>query len=396
MLGVLFTIAVLSYIPLTMLAPSPATEPTLAAAATQDSTAVTQLNWPNYGEGAIGMVGRAGLLARHGDTGQHPIASITKLVTALVVLSAKPLKAGDEGPTLTMTSRDAGYYGRYLALNGDVLPVRVGQKLTEHQVLQLMLIHSANNYATTFAVWGFGSESAYVTAAKAWLSQQGLTGVTITDPTGIQPSDTADTADLVRLGELAMANPVLAAIVGSSDATVPGIGEVASTNELLGTDGIDGIKTGTLDQAGACLLFTLEWNLDGQQVRLVGVMLGGPGPKHDRLDADILTLLSSVKQNLHPVDLAIQGHVVAQYATAWGQRVPAVTAKAASTVLWGDERATEKASVRQVLPSKAGTAVGTLAFSTPGGEVSVPVVLAAAITDPGPIWKFGHPLNLLH
>lgn len=392
----LFTIAVLSYIPLTMLAPSTPTAPTLAAVTTQQPAAAAQLNWPSYGEGAIGMVGRSSLLAQHGDTGQHPIASITKLVTAMVVLSAKPLKSGEEGPTLTMTSRDASYYGRYLALNGDVLPVSVGQKLTEHQVLQLMLIRSANNYATTLAVWAFGSESGYLDAANAWLGTQGLGEVTITDPTGIQPSNTAATADLVHLGELAMANPVVAEVVGSSSATVAGVGTISSTNELLGTNGIDGIKTGTLDQAGACLLFTLNWNLDGQQVRLVGVMLGGPGPRHDRLDADILTLLASVKRNLHSVVLAIQGHRVAQYVTAWGQRVDAVTTAQASAVLWGDERVSETATLRKVLPSTSGTKVGTLAFSTPGGEVSVPVVLASAITDPGPIWKFGHPFDLLH
>jgi len=80
------------------------------------------------------------------------MASITKLVTMLVVLQAKPLAVARG----TVRHDDVGrrrLYNRYLAQNGSISPVRSGLVFTQHELMELSLVKSADNYAASLAVW---------------------------------------------------------------------------------------------------------------------------------------------------------------------------------------------------------------------------------------------------
>src|SRR5690606_26363698 len=90
-----------------------------------------------------------GVLAQHGTTEPVPMASITKLVTALVVLDAHPIAAGETGPEVTMTPGDVSIYRTYDNLGASVAPVRAGEVYTQFELLQIMLIDSAGNYAVS-------------------------------------------------------------------------------------------------------------------------------------------------------------------------------------------------------------------------------------------------------
>ena len=68
------------------------------------------------------------------------------------------------------------------------------------------------------------------------------------------------------------------------------VGLVENTNELLGTNGVTGIKTGTLDTFGANLLFSAEYPIGSSTVTVIGVVLGGTD--HQTLDAAITALLA--------------------------------------------------------------------------------------------------------
>jgi D-alanyl-D-alanine carboxypeptidase (penicillin-binding protein 5/6) len=138
------------------------------------------------------------------------MASITKIITTLVVLSVKPLSVGEQGPSITFTPADAAIYSKYLAEDGSVQPVVVGESLSQLQLNEVMLIASANNYAQTYATWAFGSQAKFLTAARAWLTANGLTNTTIDDTCGMDPGSTSTASDLVALGKLAIANPVVA------------------------------------------------------------------------------------------------------------------------------------------------------------------------------------------
>lgn len=381
-----------TYLVGTQLFVPPAATPTINAIHLRRGSAAT-VTWPDYGSGALGAVGYPGPLSTHGDQGPVPIASITKIVTALVVLRAKPLNQGEAGPTITFTNADVGYYNDQLAQDGSVAPVTAGSSLTESQTLQAMLLPSANNYATSLAVWAYGSVPAYLTAAQAWLSRRHLTHTSIVDTSGISPHSTSSPGDLVTLGELALANPALASIVDQPAADLPGIGIVKNTNQLLGTAHVDGIKTGTTDQAGACLLFASTITVGSQHVVIVGVLLNGA--THTQLDTDITTVLSTATAGFHQTQLAAAGDTFGSYHTAWGQTVDLVAQKDVSAVVWSDSSTTVTATARPSATGVAGDTVGTATFTNGGDVITVPLTLSSSFSDPGPWWRAFHPAEMI-
>ncbi len=385
-LGLLLAVAF--YLPMTLLAPLHSVNPVVAQRAVPAGTAAA-LSLPGYGGSAIGAVGFDGVLARSGSTAPLPMASITKLITALVVLQAKPLAVGAEGPKVTMTAADVALYHHYISVDGQVVTVKSGLVFTEHELLQLALIHSANNYAATLALWAFGSMDAYLAAARTWIAAQKLTSITLTDPTGIDITDVASTSDLLQLGKLALADPVLAPIVSTPSLTMHDVGTLTNTNTLLGYDGVEGIKTGTLNGAGSNLLFAARHKVGSATIVIIGVVLGGR--THEAVDNDIRSLLTGVLAGFHQLDLAKKGDVFASYTTEWGQTVSAVAEKSASLVTWGDAKVTTSIAAAPVATGTKGQAVGAATFTSGGHTVSVPLGLATSVHDPGPGWRLAHP-----
>lgn len=386
LLVVVLTLAI--YLPMTLLAPVKAVAATVDLPAIAPTSAAAPV-WPSYGASAVGAIGYPGARAQSGRTDAVPMASISKVVTALVVLQAKPLQPGQAGPTITMSSADAALYGHYLALNGDVVRVQAGYQFSELDLLRLMLIKSANNYAGSLADWAFGSTSGYATAAGSWLAAHGLTGIHVVEPTGIDPSNVGTAADLVKLGELALADPVIAPIVATAQAQLPNVGGIQNTNMLLGTDGVEGIKTGTLDGWGANLLFASKQTIGATTVTIVGVVLGGTD--HPTIDRDIQTLIGSIASGFHELRLATAGQVVGSYATAWGQHAEARAAKDLVVVVYGAVNPTPQVRAARITTAPKGADAGSVRFTLGATSATVPLVLSAAITDPGPAWRLGHP-----
>lgn len=348
--------------------------------------------WPGYGASAIGAVGFPGILAASGSEKALPIASITKIVTALTVLEAKPLTVDDPGPAVTMTQDDVALYNIYRSQNGKVAPVSVGEVYSQRDLLNLALIESANNYASTLAKWAFGSEQEFVAKARVWVAAHALPSLVIVDSTGLNPGNRATASDLVELGRIALADPLVAAIVGTDSLTMHDIGLVENSNELLGSHGVTGIKTGTLDSFGANLLFSADYPVGASSVTVVGVVLGGAD--HDTLDAGITRLLASVKAGFHEVDVSDVGEVFAAYETDWGQTTVAVAGAEAMLLTWGDTPITTRITADAVRIEEAGETVGQVVFASGPNSITVPLVLSEAITDPGPLWRLTHPGEL--
>lgn len=376
------------YLPMTLLAPLQVTDPVVAKHAVLPGAAA-QLAFPGYGGSAIGAVGFDGVLAHAGTDAPLPMASITKIVTMLVILQAKPLTVGEEGPSVTMTATDVGYYNHYRSLNGSVTTVKEGLVFTQHELMELALVHSANNYAASLAVWAFGSMDAYLAAAQSWVASQKLSSMTITDPTGIEPTDAASTTDLLTLGKIALADPVIAQIVAIKSVTIHDVGTITSTNTLLGSQGINGIKTGTLNDAGSNLLFAANHTVGGNTVTIVGVVLGGS--THAAVDTDIKALMTGVLAGFHEVSLVTKGDVYANYRTGWGQMTTAIAEKSASVVTWSDAAVTTSSTVRPVTTGAKGEEVGTATFTVGGHTIQVRLGLASTLSDPGPGWRLSHP-----
>jgi D-alanyl-D-alanine carboxypeptidase (penicillin-binding protein 5/6) len=105
----------------------------------------------------------------------------------------------------------------------------------------------------------------------------GMTATSYTDPAGLDPSTVSTAADQVRLGIAALRVPALAAITAQSMAVVPVAGVVRNTNALLGQDGIVGLKTGSTQAAGGCLLVAARQKVNGRNILIVAATFGQPG-----------------------------------------------------------------------------------------------------------------------
>jgi D-alanyl-D-alanine carboxypeptidase (penicillin-binding protein 5/6) len=376
------------YLPMTLLAPLSGVAAVEAAPALEALPAAA-LEWPALGASAVGAVDYPGILGTGGVETAAPIASITKIVTALVVLDAKPLQLGDTGPDIDFTAKDVAIREKYRAMNGKVEPVSAGMTLSQRQVMDVMLVESANNYAESLATWAFGSMEEFLPAAEDWLARNNLSSTSISEPTGMSPQNVSTASDLVALGKIALANPVVSAIVATKDETVPVVGDISNSNDLLGVAGIRGIKTGTLDEAGACLLFAADYAVGGETVTIVGAVLGGVD--HKSINAQVTTLLADVEESFHDVTLTTAGEPFASYTTAWGETVQLVAAEDARVVVWADTPVTFTMTADEVGLGAKGDDVG-MATYTVGDEVfTVPLELGASITDPGPLWRLTNP-----
>ncbi|MCU1437054.1 MAG: D-alanyl-D-alanine endopeptidase [Naasia sp.] len=376
------------YVPSAALAELPDAAPVLIAAPVAAPPAAAPA-FPGFGSGAVGAVGFDGVLASSGEQGPMPMASITKVITALVVLDAEPLGAGEPGPDIRFTQADVDLYHDVLAHNGSVQPVSAGLVLTERQALEAVLVPSAGNYAESLARWAYGTEAAFLAAARTWLDARGLTETVVVEPTGISPDNRSTPANLVELGKLALAQPAVAEIVARPTATADGIGVMANTNKLLGILGVDGIKTGTTDEAGACLLFATDFTVGSRTVTLIGVVLGGP--THPTLNAGIAALIESVIPGFTEVTLTTSGRAYATYETAWGETATAVAMATETALVWSDAPVTAAVDVQPVEEAPAGAEVGAVTATAGATTVVVPLQLDREIDAPDFWWRVTNP-----
>jgi D-alanyl-D-alanine carboxypeptidase (penicillin-binding protein 5/6) len=389
-IGILIVIATALglYVQAALAAPLPNARVELSVP-TPDPARPAALSLPAVGTGAIALEGSDELLGESGQTGPVPIASVTKVVTALVVLEAHPLVEGEDGPGITMTAADVQILEQTRAVDGSYELVNEGQVLTEREVLEIMLLKSANNYAETVTNWAFGSLSAYLDAARSFTAEHGLTDTTIADASGLDPASRSSTRDLMRIASLALADPVLASIVSTAVDQVPVIGEIDNSNKLLGIDGIDGIKTGTTDEAGSCLLFSAEFTVGGEAKSVVGAILGAPNSQAAR--DGVQALLASTKASFSTLSLIRENTPVGEYTTAWGETVTIVAASDSDAVVWSDDPVTVDSSAADVVIAPSGFTVGTIDYTVDGSTEQVDLELEGTLTDPGFWWRVGHP-----
>jgi len=206
-----------------------------------------------------------------------PIASVAKLMTAYVVLHDHPLPAGGSGPDIVVQPSEAAAYSSQARDGDSLVPVVAGETLTERQALEALLLPSADNMAWILARWDAGSQAAFVARMNATARGLGMAGTSYTDPSGLDPSTTSTAADQVRLGMAAMRVPALAAIAAMPAAVVPVAGVVRNYNTLLGQDGIAGLKTGSTQAAGGCVLIAAWRKAGTHDTLIVAATFGQPG-----------------------------------------------------------------------------------------------------------------------
>ncbi|GAA1923756.1 hypothetical protein GCM10009775_15130 [Microbacterium aoyamense] len=345
--------------------------------------------WPAQGSASLSVAGIPGSLATTGDL--QPMASITKVVTALVVLEEMPLAAGEQGPEFRFSYSDRARYWSYRDNGESALDVPVGGSLTEFQMLQGMLIGSANNYADRLAGNLWPTDAVFAAAANSWLRSHGIDGVTVVEPTGMDPGNVATPEALLALGQKALANPVIAGIVATPAVELPGAGLVQNSNGLLADPGVLGIKTGTL--VGYNLLSAKDITIGETVVRAYASVLIQPDDA-TRVAAS-RALYTQLEAELQPVPSVTAGTSVGRVTTEWGQDVPIVTTTDASVILWNGGSGTAETTFSLGDARAKGAEVGSLTVTGPLDRTTVDLQLGEDIEPPSAWWRLTHPLALL-
>lgn len=362
------------------------------------AAAAVQLAWPSSGSTAFtlrndGEAEASRQISVHetdGDQSAQRIASITKLITVLRVLERYPLQVDEQGPEITLTEADEQLRAQYESEGGATQPVPVGESLTEREMIELVLVPSSNNYATTLARWAFGDDAAFLAESAAWLEANGLSGAVQVDPTGLGDGNVATPEQIVHLTELVLANDVVREVVSMTSATIEGVGTVENHNTLLGVDGVDGVKTGTL--AGtANLAWSAHFEIDGTAFELVGATLSATDG-HSTMQPEVQALIESIQRAITVQVFATAGQTVGALSTDWSSEAELVAAGGVRALTWGAEPLTLEVHGAAVsAQAQAGTQAGTLVLRRGDQTLQqTTLLLAEAIPDPGLAWRLGH------
>jgi D-alanyl-D-alanine carboxypeptidase (penicillin-binding protein 5/6) len=340
---------------------------------------------PDAGESVVSVVG-LGTLGASGPDTPRPIASVTKMMTAYVILHEKPLQPGQSGPTVTVTQEDANRYWVMIGQDQSVVPVNPGETLTELQLLQGMLVPSGNNFAEILAKWSAGSVEAFTDKMNAAAQALGMTNTRYADASGFSSKSVSTAKDQLTLARELMKDPVFASIVGTKTVDLPVAGSLDNVNELLGTDGIVGIKTGFTEDAGGNLAFAANREAAGQQIQVVGVVLGQP----DRPAAfsATQTVIKSLNQYLQVTRVVPAGQPVGTVKPAWGSTIDVVTGQEVDMLSWPGMTLETSVEIDDPTPPKSAHGqVGWLTVKLGEQEQRVPLVLATDIGSADLVWK---------
>jgi D-alanyl-D-alanine carboxypeptidase (penicillin-binding protein 5/6) len=263
--------------PSTAVAPSTAMVSASASGTTATGPVIEVVGAPKGVKAKSGIVVDAAtgqVLWAQDENAVRPIASITKVMTALVII-----QAGGLDQQVAVPKAVTAYVAKYGGNAAGLIP---GQKFTVDQLLHIMLVLSAADAAYTLASAYGPGVPAFIAKMNAEAAQLGLTRTHFTTPDGLPyPTESATystATELVRLGEVAMNYPEFRSIVSLRIYNLPkGAGHnavsVNSDNPLLSSyRGAVGIKTGYTDLAGHTLLFEAVRN--GRV--LIGDVLGSP------------------------------------------------------------------------------------------------------------------------
>lgn len=351
--------------------------------------APVSLPWPSYGQAAVGAVGY-GLLDQHGDPKQLPIASVAKVITAVAVLKVKPIAPGESGETIIITPADEAMYYSYISEGQSSVAVTAGETWTQYQALQALMLPSANNMAETLARWAFGSTENYLAFVNPFTKTLGMTNTVVADASGYNPGTMSTAVDLAKLAEIAMNSPTLAQIVSQQKADLPTAGTVFNVNDLLGTNGIVGIKTGTTDEAGGCYMFAAKRVIEGNHsVTLVGVIIGAPS--RARAMNDSLPIIDEMFKGFRLQTPVTTGQVVGELSQSSGAKVPIVVKQGLAVVMWANQTARvaidEKPLERHI---NSGDEVGVLRVVVGNMTHDVTLVSGGTIKDHSLLWRLRH------
>ena len=325
------------------------------------------------------------------DTGQvlfsrdpaqkRPIASLTKIMTAYLVLSRT-------SPKDVVTVSENAASGRVVGISG--LGLVVGEEISVQQLLYALLLQSANDAAVALAEDVSGGVDAFVKAMNRTAARLGMARTRLASPNGLDDAGYSTARDLAILTRAAYGLHGFADIVATRSHTIPAPSGppriVQNRNALLWLyPGAIGVKTGYTSAAGFNVVAAAE---RGDQ-RLVAVVLGEPGEPF----SDAAALLdygftafdrrSLIRDDADLGSVEIDGH-----------EVEVASGSSLDGLVPTDARVRREVVVSPTVrfPPGRGQAIGSVVMSVPGLTLGqVPLVVTDVeppppLADDGPWW----------
>ncbi|MFG3199000.1 D-alanyl-D-alanine carboxypeptidase [Streptomyces sp. NPDC048208] len=366
----------------------PLPQPSLALTAKDSFTfegGKADIPWPADGQAALDVQG-IGSFGSSGSGKPVPIASVAKVMTAYLILRDHPLKSGAEGPKINI---DKTAQAQSKAGQESTVDVTEGDKITQREALEGVLIASANNVARLLARWDAGSEKAFVAKMNEAAEGLGMDGTTYTDPSGLTNSTVSTASDQVKLAKAAMEMPAFREVAAMMSYTDYKGTYHSNWNQLVGHNGVVGIKTGTTTSALGNLVFAAKQDVDGETRMIIGAVLRQPPSKRDNsiLSAAMDSsdaLIRAAQGALKSETVLKKGTVVGYVDDGLGGRTPVEVTEDVKAAGWAGLKV-RLSFTSGTIPhvAKAGTKVGSLTVGDgSAGAVKVPVALRDDLAEP--------------
>ncbi|MER8221434.1 D-alanyl-D-alanine carboxypeptidase [Streptomyces sp. NPDC094143] len=346
----------------------------------------TDIPWPTKGQAALDVQG-IGTFGSSGEQKPVPIASVAKVMTAYVILRDHPLKSGAEGPKIDI---DQAAEDQSDAGQESTVDVTKGDKITQREALESILIASANNVARLLARWDAGSEKAFVQKMNDAAKDLGMKNTTYTDPSGLNNTTVSTAVDQVKLAKAAMQQPAFREVAAMMSYVDYKGTRHDNWNRLVGSNDVTGIKTGTTTSALGNLVFSAKKDVNGETHRIIGAVVRQPagGPDNTILGAALHEgdrLIRAAQGALESATILKKGTVVGYADDGLGGRTPVAVTEDVTAVGWAG-LSVKLTFAADDLPhtAEAGTKVGTLTVGDgSSGAVKVPVALQEDLVEPG-------------
>jgi D-alanyl-D-alanine carboxypeptidase (penicillin-binding protein 5/6) len=289
-----------------------------------------------------------------------------------------------------MTRADVNAWVRASQSDESNAPVKLGEVLTEHQLLEALLIPSADNIADYLGAWDAGTDAKFVAKMNAMASTLGLTSTHYADASGVNPGSRSDAADQARLAAALMSDPIVRTIVDHRSLPFPVAGTIRNYNPALGVDGIIGVKSGFTSEAQGCLASAAFETVNRHSVLLVSVSLGQPDGLSGAARSDEKLTLAGANQlvSAHP---ARAGASLGSVSIGGAPAVPVVVSGPDPVIIgWPGLHVRESLSLSPsvssgLLPATPTTTIGTVIWSTSAGVVATAPFASVETPVSGPV-----------
>jgi D-alanyl-D-alanine carboxypeptidase len=318
------------------------------------------------------------ILAAQHSAARVPIASITKLMTALVTLEHARLR-----DVVTVSPQAVG-------VGGSSVHLRAGEQLTVRDLLEAALIQSANDAADALGAFvGRGSEDRFVALMNARARRLGLTQTHFVRPDGLDaPGHVSSARDVTLLARVLMHKRAIREIVREPTAPISGGRVLHTWNDLLTTfPGVIGVKTGHTSRAGWSQVVAARRG----PITIYATILGSPS--RTRRNADLTRLLTWAFARYGSVQAIRGDRVYAETSAGYGRGpLPLVAGRPTAAVVRLGRPLVERvdAAAAVSLPVRRGTELGRVrVFQGRRLVAGSPLVAARSLARPGVVRRVG-------